>query len=83
MPAIISLFLKISLITIFPIIFSIVTYLVGSFQEKMNRLSWMIGFVATLGVVLSAMGGGFTIWTSLPLVLLAGLLNFLEFKENG
>lgn len=58
-----------------------VAFLLGSMKQNIDRLGWIIVILAVLGSTLTAWGGSQTIWGSITMVLVAGLLNFTEADE--
>jgi len=75
-----------SLITTLTVLFvtsnvALVTYLLGNIKKELDRLSWLIIGVAILGSVLIALGEGFSSWAAVTMILVAGLLNFVEPDE--
>ena len=55
-----------------------VAFLVGSLKQNIDRLSWVIIVFAVLGSLFTAWGGNLTILASIMMLIVAGLLNFLE-----
>jgi lysylphosphatidylglycerol synthetase-like protein (DUF2156 family) len=60
---------------------ALVTYLLGNIKKELDRLSWAIIGIAILGSVLIALGAGFSPWSAVTMILVAGLLNFVEPDE--
>lgn len=60
---------------------ALVTYLLGNLKKELDRLSWIIISIAILGSILIAYGEPFTLWVPLMMVLVAGLLFFVEPDE--
>jgi hypothetical protein len=60
---------------------ALVTYLLGNLKKELDRLSWVIISVAIFGGVMIAWGAQLTIWAALMMMLVAGLLNFVQPDE--
>lgn len=60
---------------------ALVTYLLGNLKEELDRLSWVIITIAIFGGVMIAWGAQLTIWAALMMLLVAGLLNFVQPDE--
>jgi hypothetical protein len=60
---------------------ALVTYLLGNIKKELDRLSWAIIGIAILGAVIVAWASDFSIWVSVMMILVAGLLNFVEPDE--
>ena len=60
---------------------ALVTYLLGNIKKELDRLSWTIIGIAITGGFMVALGGGVTLWVVLMMMLVAGLLNFVEPDE--
>ena len=58
-----------------------VAFLLGSMKQNLDRLSWVIIIFAVLGSILAAWGGSLAIWAYIMMVVVAGLLNFVEPDE--
>lgn len=58
-----------------------IAFLLGSMKQEIDRLGWVIIGFAVLGSILTAWGGSLTIWASITMVLVAGLLNFAETED--
>ena len=59
---------------------ALVTYLLGNIKKELDRLSWLIISIAILGSAVVAFDSS-TIWAVVMMVLVAGLLNFVEPDE--
>jgi hypothetical protein len=67
---------------VFPIMnIGFVTYLLGSIKDKFDRLCWAIVSLATVGGYMSAVGGELIDWVPVTMIVVAGLLNFVEPDE--
>jgi len=75
--------LVVKLIFVFSVgsIVAVVAYLFGILKQEIDRLGWIIISLAIMGAVFSAWGGGFSLWTALMMVLVAGLVNFIQIDE--
>lgn len=60
---------------------ALVTYLLGNIKKELDRLSWVIIGIAILGAIIVAWASDFSIWVSVMMILVAGLLNFVEPDE--
>jgi hypothetical protein len=60
---------------------ALVTYLLGNIKKELDRLSWAIIGIAILGAIIVAWASDFSIWVSVMMILVAGLLNFVEPDE--
>lgn len=64
---------------------ALVTYLLGNIKNELDRLSWTIIGIAIIGALLATAGMGdasaLVLWAVMPMVLVAGLLNFVEPDE--
>jgi hypothetical protein len=72
---------KLSAILFVTINVALITHLLGNIKKELDRLSWLIISIAVLASVLLAWGGGLSIWVVLAMMLVAGLLNFVEPDE--
>ena len=60
---------------------ALVTYLLGNIKKELDRLSWLIIGIAIIGGITATLGGFLTIWSAVMMMLVAGLLNFVEADE--
>jgi lipopolysaccharide export LptBFGC system permease protein LptF len=60
---------------------ALVTYLLGNIKKELDRLSWIIISIAIIGGITSVLGGPLILWSALAMMLVAGLLNFVEPDE--
>lgn len=55
-----------------------IAFLLGSMKQNIDALSWSIIIFAVLASVFATWGGSLTIWAPIMMLLVAGLLNFIE-----
>jgi hypothetical protein len=55
-----------------------VAFLLGSMKQDIDRSGWFTIAFAVLGSMFTAWGGSLTIWASIMMLIVAGLLNFIE-----
>jgi hypothetical protein len=60
---------------------ALVTYLLGNIKKELDRLSWAIISFAILGTITVAWEEPLRIWAPVMMILVAGLLNFVEPDE--
>jgi hypothetical protein len=60
---------------------ALVTYLLGNIKKELDRLSWAIISFAITGGLTASLGSFLTIWSAMMMILVAGLLNFVEPDE--
>lgn len=60
---------------------ALVTYLLGSIKNELDRLSWAIISIAIVGAMAVGWGSPYSTWAPVMMILVAGLLNFVEPDE--
>jgi hypothetical protein len=60
---------------------ALVTYLLGSIKKELDRLSWAIIIIAVVGALAVGWGSPYSNWAPVLMILVAGLLNFVEPDE--
>ena len=60
---------------------ALVTYLLGNIKKELDTLSWAIISIAILAAIAVAWGSQISIWVPVMMLLVAGLLNFVEPDE--
>ena len=60
---------------------ALVTYLLGNIKKELDRLSWIIISLAIAGSVVVASDEISILWAGVLMILVAGLLNFVEPDE--
>jgi hypothetical protein len=60
---------------------ALVTYLLGSIKNELDRLSWAIIIIAIVGAIAVGWGSPYSTWAPVMMILVAGLLNFVEPDE--
>jgi hypothetical protein len=76
-----SVMIKLLLVLSVTVNVALVTYLLGNIKKELDRLSWIIIGSAIIGSITGTLGGPLTLWASIMMVLVAGLLNFVEPDE--
>jgi hypothetical protein len=80
-PALIYVALKLLLILAVIGNVALVTYLLGNIKKELDRLSWIIISLAIAGSVVVAWDEISILWAAVLMILVAGLLNFVEPDE--
>ncbi len=61
---------------------ALVTYLLGNIKKELDRLSWTIISIAIVAALMAgSLRWNLVLWSVLPMLLVAGLLNFVQADE--
>ena len=80
-PAFWHLMLSVLLIFLPMVNVAFVTYLLGTIKKELDRLSWIIIGVNIVGGLMIAIGRDIVNWIPVTMIIVAGLLNFVEPDE--